>query len=255
MYRIALVNMPLANLSMPSLALTQLEAVVGKVFGREVESEIHYLSHDFARFVGLPAHDELISFDHHPSGLGDWFFRAVAFPDEPDNSEAYFQRYYPNHAPHSRAIRELVAEKRTGLAAHFEEMIGRYDLDQAHLVGFTSMFSQNVATLAMARMIRARNPEVVVVVGGANCEGVMGRELIEHARAADFVCSGPSLRSFPALVRALIDGDADGCDRIDGVFSRRNRVEDAACGSVAMAAPGGAPAVRSFGEENDINEL
>jgi ribosomal peptide maturation radical SAM protein 1 len=255
MYRIALVNMPLSNLSMPSLALLQLEAAVRHDLAGLARVEVHYASHDFAHHVGLPAYEELISFAHHPSGLGDWFFRAAAFPELADNADEYFVRYYPQHAPRNQALRQMVLEKRAGLVAHFESLIDRYALDRADLVGFTSMFSQNVAVLAMARLIKARNPDAVVVVGGANCEGPMGRALVEHAPAVDFVFSGPSLRSFPRLARALMEGDADGCHRIDGVFSRRNRTVDASCGSGGMVQLGGPPAVRAFGEENDINEL
>jgi magnesium-protoporphyrin IX monomethyl ester (oxidative) cyclase len=255
MYKIALVNMPLANLSMPSLALTQLQSVIRTRFGPAVECGIHYLHHDFAHFVGLPAYDELMSFAHHPTGLGDWFFRAAAFPEVPDNAAEYFQRYYPQHTPRNEALRELVLEKRRGLVEHFEAMIDRYELDRADLVGFTSMFSQNVACLAMARLIKARNPNAVVVFGGANCEAPMGRELIDHTPVVDFVFSGPSLRSFPELVRCLMAGDAEGCQRIDGVFTRDNRVEDAGCHGGAGAAAGEIPAVRAFGEENDVNEL
>jgi ribosomal peptide maturation radical SAM protein 1 len=256
MYKIALVNMPLATLSMPSLALTQLQAVVRKTLGPGVESRVHYLNHDFALYLGLPAYEELVSFEHHPTGLGEWFFREVAFPEVCDNADEYFQRYYPQHAPRNRIIKEFVMEKRAGLRAHFQEMIDRYRLDRVDLVGFTSMFSQNAATLAMARMIKERNPAAVVVVGGANCEAPMGRALLENAPPVDFVFSGPSLRSFPRLLRCIMEGDEEGCNRIDGVFSRNNRVYDAAgCGSGRAAASNGPPAVRAFGEENDVNEL
>lgn len=255
MYRIALVNMPLANLSMPSLALTQLQAVARKELGGRVEAELHYLNQDFALHVGLPFHDELMSFAHHPSGLGDWFFRAAAFPDVPDNADDYFQRYYPQHSPQNQKLREWVMEKRAGVVPYFESLIDRYELDRADAVGFTSMFSQHVACLAMARLIKARNPGVVVLLGGANCESVMGRELIEHAPMVDFVFSGPSLRSFPELVRCLIDGDRAGCHRIDGVFTRQNEVQGSGCGGGGVAPLDGRAAVRAFGQENDVNEL
>jgi ribosomal peptide maturation radical SAM protein 1 len=254
-YKIALVNMPFANLSMPSLALTQLQAVVRNAFPGRAAAGVHYVHHDFALYLGLPNYDELISFAHHPTGLGDWFFRAAAFPDEPDNADEYFQRYYPQHAPRNRALREMVMEKRAGVVRHFEDMIDRYELDRADLVGITSMFSQNVATLAMARLLKARRPELTVVVGGANCEGPMGRALIENAPCVDFVCSGPALRSFPELLRCLMEGDEAGCHRIDGVLTRGNRAQEAGCGAGGLVSLGGPPVVRAFGEENDINEL
>jgi ribosomal peptide maturation radical SAM protein 1 len=256
MYKIALVNLPLANLSMPSLALTMLRSAVRKELAGRAQADIHYLHHDFAHYLGLPAYDELMSFSHHATGLGDWFFRPAAFPDAPANDDAYFRRYYPQHAPQSRVIRELVLEKRAGVVAHFEEMIDRYGLDRVDLVGLTSMFSQNVACLAMARLLKARNPDLVVVMGGANCEGVMGRALVAHARDVDFVFSGPSLISFPALVARLMEGDTEGVHRMDGVFSRQNRRrDDAGCGVQPVVQLGGPPAVGPFGPENDINEL
>lgn len=256
MYNLALVNLPLANLFMPSLALTLLRSAVRKELAGRAQADIHYLHHDFAHYLGLPAHDELMSFAHHPTGLGDWLFRPAAFPGAPANDDAYFRRYYPQHASQNRMIRELVLQKRAGVEAHFEEMIDRYGLDQADLVGLTSMFSQHVACLAMARLLKARNPNLVVVMGGANCEGVMGRTLADHAGNVDFVFSGPSLISFPALVARLMEGDTEGVHRLDGVFSRQNRRrDDAGCGVQPVVQPGAPPAVGSFGPENDINEL
>lgn len=253
MYKIALLNLPVANLAVPTLALTQLRARVLRTLGERVSVDVHYLNHDFAHYLDLAAYRELNSFDHHPSGLAEWFFRQVAFPDVPDNSEEYFQRYYPQHKPHNRVIKAVVTEKRAGLEAHFHQMIDKYALDRVDMVGLTSMFTQNVACMAMARLIKERNPRVVVVMGGANCEAPMGRTIVDHVPAVDFVFSGPSLGSFPALVRSLLEGDLDGCHRIDGVLSRQNQVHAAGCGSGAEA-PGSLPAVRPFGADLSINE-
>ncbi len=255
MYRIALVNMPLADLAAPSIALTQLREVAKRSFGDRVGVEIHYLNQDFAHYLTIPAYASINSFVHHPMGLGEWFFRQVAFPELPDNSEEYFRRYYPQHDPGNRMIREFILAKRAGLEAHFEAMIDRYGLDRADVVGFTSMFSQNVATLGMARLIKKRNPGAVVLMGGANCEAPMGREIVDNVPFVDFVFSGPSLASFPRLLGCLLDGDEAGSHRIDGVFSRRNRVQPAGCGSGSgIVAPGGAAGVRAMGEELDINQ-
>jgi magnesium-protoporphyrin IX monomethyl ester (oxidative) cyclase len=55
-----------------------------------------------------------------------------------------------------------------------------------------------------------------------------------------------------------MDGDAAACHRIDGVFSRQNRTQDASCGAGGgggLVSLGGPPAVRVQGDEMDINEL
>jgi ribosomal peptide maturation radical SAM protein 1 len=103
-----------------------------------------------------------------------------------------------------------------------ERLIDQYQLDQAHIVGFTSMFAQNVACFAMARKLKEQVPQVVTVMGGANCEAPMGQEIARHLDAIDFVFSGPGLKSFPAFVQHFIDGELDACHRLSGVFSRTN---------------------------------
>jgi hypothetical protein len=53
MYRIALINMPFANLSLPSIALTQLKSLVESHFKEQVSVNLLYLNHDFANYLGL----------------------------------------------------------------------------------------------------------------------------------------------------------------------------------------------------------
>ena len=80
MYKIALINMPFADLSLPSIALTQLKFVVEQRFGDAVSVDIHYLSHDFANYLGLDLYESITnSADAQNAGLGDWFFRQTAF--------------------------------------------------------------------------------------------------------------------------------------------------------------------------------
>jgi magnesium-protoporphyrin IX monomethyl ester (oxidative) cyclase len=112
--------------------------------------------------------------------------------------------------------------------AFLEELIDRYDLASYQLVGFTSMFSQNAACFAMARKLKQRNPRIITVIGGANCEASMGRVIARQVEAVDFVFSGAALKSFPEFVRCLIDGDEAGCHRITGVYSRQKLAEPAA---------------------------
>src|SRR5437868_11423773 len=99
MYKVALINMPFANLGMPSIALTQLKSLLDNRFGAQVSTEVLYLNHDFAQQWGIDFCNYLANAaESHNSGLGDWFFRQVAFPHLPDNTEAYFARYFPQQS-------------------------------------------------------------------------------------------------------------------------------------------------------------
>ena len=74
------------------------------------------------------------------------------------------------------------------------------------LVGFTSVFQQHVASLALARRIKAAAPATVVVLGGANCEGVMGAETVRSFAFVDAAVSGEGDLVFPELARRVLEG-------------------------------------------------
>jgi magnesium-protoporphyrin IX monomethyl ester (oxidative) cyclase len=220
MYRIALVNMPFAQLVAPSIALTQLKAVTEARLPGQVSVDIVYLTHDVATHMGVERY-RYVS-DSMPAlyaGLGDWLFRRAAFPELVDNADAYLRRFYRGRGPEAAMVKDLVAATRGSLDTYLDELVTRYGLDRVDMVGFTSMFMQNVACFAMARTLKRRNPAVVTAIGGANCEFPMGEVIAEHLKDIDFVFSGPALESFPQLVECQLRGDADAGRSIPGVFS------------------------------------
>jgi ribosomal peptide maturation radical SAM protein 1 len=225
MYKIALVNMPFASLNLPSIALTELKSVLDRQYGDRVSVEVLYLNHDFAHYLGMDAYcfvsDTMKALN---TGLGDWVFRQVAFPEEDDNTEAYFRRFYPRRNMQNQKVIHFVEEKRPRLEQFLDLLIDKYRLEQADLVGFTSMFSQNVACFAMARKIKERNPAILTAMGGANCEAPMGQEIVKNIEHIDFVFSGPALKSFPELVQCQLNQDIEKCNEIKGVFSKKNCV-------------------------------
>lgn len=248
MLKVALVNMPFARAHLPSIALTQLRSVTQPVFGGQGgdrgELRLFYANHDFVRYLGPRLYSFMAdTVDAVTSGLGDWFFRDVAFPGLPDNTDHYLRRYFSQRQEERATMGPYLLAKRRSLEAFLDELIDRYDLASYQLVGFTSMFSQNVACFAMARKLKERNPRIITAIGGANCEASMGRVIAREVDVVDFVFSGPALRSFPELVRCLLEGDEAGCHRIPGVLSRQK-----------LAALGEAAGGRhEIGEELDLD--
>jgi ribosomal peptide maturation radical SAM protein 1 len=221
MRRVSLVNMPFANLGLPSIALTQLKAVVEEQFEGRLAVEVLYLSHDFAKYLGLEFYDYLTnSMESLNTGLGDWFFRQAAFPELPDNTDKYMTRYFPGKHAEVARIKELVGKYRPGVDAFLDALIDRYKLHEADLVGCTSMFMQNAASFALIRKLKRKSPGLSTVIGGANCEFPMGGVIAERVEEVDFVFSGPALRSFPLFLDRWLAGDSVGCCSIRGVFSK-----------------------------------
>lgn len=241
MYRIALINMPCAAADLPSIALTQLKSIVKKEFGDSVEVKIFYLNIDFVNFLGLEMYEIISnSVQANTSGLGDWFFKPEAFPEMADDPDTYLSRHFSEHREQLEFFRSHLLQKRGSTGDFLEELIDRDGLDQFDLVGFTSMFSQNLASFALARRLKARKPNIVTVVGGANCETSMGKVIARQIESIDFVFSGPSLITFPHFLRELMN-DGAGAHKIPGVYSRKKLALD------LMGAGG------QIGEELDID--
>lgn len=221
-------------MKLPSIGLTQLKQVLDETFGDQVSTELHYLNLDFARFFGpvtynFLANDTLTKY----SGYGEWLFRHIAFPEAPDNRKALFDRFQLGDGPadpaawtpFSKELRfyaPVLEPKRLRMEAFLDQLILDNGLHTADLIGFTSLFGQNLPNLALARRIKHFNPSATIVMGGANCESPMGEELIRQFEVLDYAFSGKALISFPAFVGALLNKDAEACLRIDGVFHRDN---------------------------------
>lgn len=219
-YRVGLINMPYAGIQLPSLALTQLKEVTKKKAAGRVDTQVLYLNHDFAVWLGLDLYNTIAnSLQSTVCGLGDWFFRELAFPQSPDNTVAYTNRFLWRFEE-SEVLAGQLAVKRRNLATFLDSLIDQYGLASFDLIGFTSMFSQNLASFAMAARLKNRNPHLVTVAGGANCETVMGEVIARNITAIDYVFSGSALLTFPELVQAMLGGERQKCDNIVGVLSK-----------------------------------
>ncbi len=80
-------------------------------------------------------------------------------------------------------------------------------LQSFSLVGISSTFFSNIPALALARAIKRRWPQKIVVLGGANCDGEMGRALMEKFPQLDYAFSGEVDQAFPEFVARLSRGD------------------------------------------------
>ncbi|MEV0266893.1 RiPP maturation radical SAM C-methyltransferase [Streptomyces sp. NPDC050617] len=221
MLRLALVNMPFAAWNRPSFALGQLATVIRRELGSDVSVDVNNLNLDFAEYLGMPAYEAITEkLEHLHTGIGDWLFREIAFPEADDNSDKYFRRFYRGDV--WAEFRDLIRERREGLREMCLDLIDRHRLDEADVVGFTSMFAQTGANIAMAQLIKERNPGVVTIMGGANCEVPMGAVLAERVAALDYIFSGPSLDTLVSFIKYRVDDRLAEADGIPGILSQRN---------------------------------
>jgi ribosomal peptide maturation radical SAM protein 1 len=181
--RIALVAMPFGPSSAPALGLSLLKPAFA---GAGYAVALHYATLTFVRRLGRETYDAIANAD--PAHLlGDWIFAGALAPERAARASAYAESILSRYHPR---ISERVLEARAAAPA-FVAGVARTVLEgEPGLVGFTSTFAQNTASLAAAKLIKELSPRTFVVLGGANCEGEMGAELLERFPFVDAVVSG-----------------------------------------------------------------
>ena len=214
--KVALVTMPFADFTTPSLGISLLQAELRR---ERIPCDLLYLNLPFASRIGCASYMRL-GVDAPTSCLsGEWLFAAELFGADPQRDRAYIETVLKGkHRDyfHSRLVRRLL-EVRSCVRQYIDECLGRVSWAQYDVVGFTSSFQQNLASLALAKRVKEAFPRVKIILGGANCEGEMGIELHRQFPFVDFVCSGEGDRAFPELIHRLVAG---GDPSIAGIISR-----------------------------------
>src|SRR5205823_1478657 len=88
---------------------------------------------------------------------------------------------------------------------YLEDCLRQHDWGNYRIVGFTSVFQQHMASLALAKRLKARFPHLNILFGGANCEGPMGLATLRAFPFIDAVCVGEGDTAFPAYVAAFLE--------------------------------------------------
>jgi ribosomal peptide maturation radical SAM protein 1 len=201
--QVALVNMPFSFSKYPSIQLGTLAALLKS---KGIPVDCHHLNVRFAHKIGVPLYEQICE---KRALFGEWLFSHLLFRDNPKHAE-YPRMFKP--------VFEQIAHESGHPISFFEDMASRtapqfltwamtaIDWGQYKIVGFTSTFDQNVASLTMAKLIKDLYPGVTIVFGGANFDGEMG---LEHFRAfpwIDHVVVGEGEVTFPQLTTYVLSG-------------------------------------------------
>ena len=214
---VALVNMPFGHSMYPSIQLGTLSTLL-KSQGIDVKS--HYLNLNFAQRIGFPVYDVLCE---SQLLIGEWLFSRLLFNDNPKHHH-YLRDFKPLIEDISRKAgcsSSYLSEIESTLAPQFLTWaMTAIDWGRYRLIGFTSMFHQNVASVTLAKLIKDLYPEVKIVFGGAHYDGEMGLEYFRAFPWIDYVVVGEGEEPFPALVRHVLNGGE--ADPPPGIIARHN---------------------------------
>lgn len=218
MPKVLLVTMPFSSTKWPSIGLSLLKPALAR---EGIECDIRYFNIDFAKMIGLETYEEIAIYPKY--FFGERLFALDYFDGEiPDDHEykKYLKRVYEANGGVIDELNNLFSVQGS-IGSFLDHCMASVPWEDYGIVGFTTMFEQNLASLSMAKRLKIRDPYKIIVFGGANCEGVMGLELHRCFPVVDYVCTGEADRTFPEMVRRLFAGES--VHEIPGIIYRQGK--------------------------------
>jgi ribosomal peptide maturation radical SAM protein 1 len=203
---VALVSMPTLSARFPSFQLGLLKPVLE---AEGIPAQTFSLFMYFGTHVGWRL-NEVIS-DVYPSMIGEWIWTKAAFGDFADDDE-YFRIYETNLAGICRRAgctpEDLRRVRDVSAPAFIDFCVESIDWTRFGLVGFSVVFQQTLASVALARALKRRHPDIPVILGGASFEDDIAEEIMRGCPEVDFVHCGDAEDSFPEMIRRLYRGES-----------------------------------------------
>ena len=232
MTRVVLVSMPYAPLFKPSIGLGLLQA---SLKANNITCSTDYACLNFASLTGVASYLRISeSFPEVIDLAGEWVFSEALFGADSHRDSKYeaqvlrrtgssresaFASEFPDAKDPAGAFFQTLLDARRCVPDFLSACVERICAHTPDLVGFTSVFQQNVASIALSKLLHERLPKAKLVIGGANVEGSMGREVLRAFPWLDAVFSGEADVSFPEYVRRVSNGRST--EGIPGVLTRR----------------------------------
>ena len=213
---VAFIYPPFSLIEIPPLGISMFKSALLK---EGIGCDIHYvnllLDEEMGRLHGMIAYATPVELM-----LGEWLFASSAFGENPDADLAFLQevlwkKYKDIFTP--SVVKELF-EIRDRLPSFLDKFVEETDWSRYAVVGFSSSFQQHCASLALAKRIKSKFPEIQILFGGANCFGTKGEALCRLFPFIDYVCTGEGDEAAPKLIKTLLNGDP--VPEIPGIVSR-----------------------------------
>ncbi|MBS1042277.1 RiPP maturation radical SAM C-methyltransferase [Gluconobacter cerinus] len=201
---VLLVVPPVSSVLRPSLGVSNLKASLSE---SNCRVEILYYSFAYAEEIGVDINQDLAERSDTRLLVVEWIFAGAQQNREMTERDLYYLERYVRPAL-SPEIFEAVVEARRNAWTFIDKCAADIVRRKPSIVGFSTTFQQNNATLAIAERVKVLSPDTSIVIGGPNCEGDMGRALLEFFPFVDHVFSGESEVTFPTFVSRILNSDA-----------------------------------------------
>lgn len=205
---VALISMPTLSARFPSFQLALLKPTLERA-GIPVQNFSLFMY--FGERIGWRVSETIA--DVWPSLVGEWIWTKAAFGGEVETRD---QEYFSAHEHLFRTICRLAgcttsrfSKIRNRDAPEFIDFcLDAVDWGRFSLIGFSVVFQQLLASIALAKALKLRYPHIPIVFGGASLEDDIANEVLRHCPQVDYMHCGDAEVSFPEMVTRLHKGQS-----------------------------------------------
>lgn len=180
--------MPFHRLSTPALGASILQKCL---LDKGLNSKILYLGFSLAELIGLKAYTNILN-SHTPHLVGEWLFSKYTFPDNEFNHSNFTWRT------------PTLTSYLDDVAIWVEQVASEVLSYSPRIVICSSLFQQNVSSLALLKAVKSIDPSVTTIMGGPNTEGILGLALLRRCPWLDYVSSGDGEEVLPRLCNQIL---------------------------------------------------
>lgn len=203
---ILLIVPPFALLESPSLGVHSLQKIAKE---KRYKVKIIYANHLYSKYIGVDKYHVISNEMMTPyEQIPERIFAQFAYNSMPflgKNSNKFINRYS------SASKKSVTVSDLLGLEFKTDNWLNEFVssvLDEKpKIVGLSTSHQQTNASIAIINRIKEKNPDVITIIGGSNCEGNMSFGIQSLSPHIDYIFSGESELIFTDFLNNLENGN------------------------------------------------
>lgn len=203
---VALVSMPSQSAGIPSIQLALLKPTLEKA---GIPAQTFSLFMYLGTHIGWSLGETLA--EVWPNLAGEWVWSKAAFGEEANpDVEEYFLAHQEIFAAMCKAagctLEDLRQFRNHGAQAFIDFCVESTDWGRFGLIGFTVVYQQMLSSVAMARALKKKYPQIPIIMGGGAMEDDIADEIMKGCPQIDYIHCGDADVGFPEMVHRLYAG-------------------------------------------------
>jgi ribosomal peptide maturation radical SAM protein 1 len=199
---------PFAMPSQPYFGVHMLQSCA-RIQGYEVN--IFYANFLLATLIGMKNYEAISGF-RGTDQIGERFFASAAYNLPPfgsdgfidsDRTELFVSKCCEKNSNFN--ILEIKVQERKA-AIWADAVANLISVHDFKVVGCSTTFEQTASSIALLNRVKQLRPDIVTIIGGANCEGIMAKGILSLSNSVDYIFSGECEVTFPDFLAKVREG-------------------------------------------------